>query len=153
MAKEKPKEPLGTGEPASEPAKTDWKAEARKWETRAKANADKAKAYDEEQEAGKSELQKAIEQANAYKAEADSLKTKAALDAARSKVSEETGVPASLIKGEDEDSMREFAKAVADFAKPKTAPKMPKAGKFDASGAGDEDSGRRKLAKMMFGND
>ena len=42
---------------------TDWKAEARKWEARAKENKTKADAYDEAQEAAKSELQKALERA------------------------------------------------------------------------------------------
>lgn len=42
---------------------TDWKAEARKWEARAKENKSKADAYDEAQEAAKSDLQKALERA------------------------------------------------------------------------------------------
>lgn len=42
---------------------TDWKAEARKWEQRAKENKSKADAYDEAQEAAKSDLQKALERA------------------------------------------------------------------------------------------
>ena len=57
---QKPQE--GTGqEPHGAPPETDWKAEARKWEARAKENKAKADAYDEAQEAAKSDLQKAQE--------------------------------------------------------------------------------------------
>ena len=39
-------------EPEDEPREPDWKAEARKWERRAKENVEKARAYDEMEEAG-----------------------------------------------------------------------------------------------------
>lgn len=92
---------------------TDWKAMARKWERLAKSNSDKATAYDELQEQSKTELEKAREQAAAYKRQVDELSAKAEHDAARAKVVKETGVPAELISGDDEESMRAFAEAVA----------------------------------------
>ena len=55
-------------------AETDWKAEARKWEARAKENKAKADKYDEAQEAAKSDLQKAIERAERAEAESKALK-------------------------------------------------------------------------------
>lgn len=100
------------------PDATDWKAEARKWKRRSKENADKAKAYDELQEQSKTELQRAQEQAAAYKRKVDELSAKAERDAARAKVAKETGVPAELVAGDDEDAMRAFAKAVAAWGKP-----------------------------------
>jgi molecular chaperone GrpE (heat shock protein) len=39
--------PAPTAEPATPPAETDWKAESRKWEQRAKANSDAAKRLEE----------------------------------------------------------------------------------------------------------
>lgn len=79
--------------------------------------AKKAKAYDEAQEAAKSELEKAQEAAAAAKAEADALRAEKAHAELVAKVSAATGVPASLISGEDEESMTATAKAIAEFAK------------------------------------
>ena len=62
----------------------------------------KADAYDEAQEASKSELEKARSEL-------------------RQKVSTETGVPASLINGDDEESMAINAKAIAEYARTATA--------------------------------
>ena len=108
MAEENdPVEPQGGG---GEPV-TDWKAEARKWERRSKENADKAKAYDELQE-----------QAASYKRQVDELNAKVERDAARAKVAKDTGVPAELVAGDDEESMRVFAEAVAKWGKPPAGP-------------------------------
>lgn len=114
----------GEGAQAGEGAApaTDWKAEARKWQKRAKENFEKAKAYDELQEQSKTELQRAQEQADSYKRQVDELNAKAERDAARAKVAKDTGVPAELISGEDEESMRAFAEAVARWGKPSAGP-------------------------------
>ena len=79
--------------------------------------AKKAKAYDEAQEAAKTELEKAQEAAAAAKAEADALRAEKAHAQLVAKVSAATGVPASLISGDDEESMTATAKAIAEFAK------------------------------------
>lgn len=119
MAEENdPVEPQGGG---GEPG-TDWKAMARKWERLAKSNSDKATAYDELQEQSKTELEKAREQAASYKRQVDELNAKAERDAARAKVAKDTGVPAELISGDDEESMRAFAEAVAKWGKPPAGP-------------------------------
>ena len=119
MAEENdPVEPQGGG---GEPV-TDWKAEARKWERRSKENADKAKAYDELQEQSKTELQRAQEQAASYKRQVDELNAKAERDAVRAKAAKDTGVPAELVAGDDEESMRAFAEAVAKWGKPPAGP-------------------------------
>ena len=105
---------------------TDWKAEARKWEARAKA------------EKLDSELK--------------AVKAKAAHDEAVAKVAKETGVPASLIKGESEDEMREFAQSVAAYAKPATGARTPRNGEFDNRGTYGADEAKRRLAKQVFGS-
>jgi hypothetical protein len=81
-----PVEPQG-GEGTEEP-KNDWKAEARKWKRRSKDNANRTKAYDELQEQSKTDLQKAQEQAAAYKKQVNDLNAKAERDKARVKVSQ-----------------------------------------------------------------
>lgn len=114
----------------------------------------KAKAYDEAQEAAKTELEKAQEAAAKAKAEADALKAEKARADLVAKVAKETGVPASLITGDDEDSMREYAKRLAEWRKPKGAPKVGNAGSFDrGDGSKGGDDGRRVLARKMFGSD
>ena len=79
--------------------------------------AKKAKAYDDAQEAAKSELEKAQEAAAAAKAEPDAHRAEKAHAQLVAKVSAATGVPASLISGDDEESMTATAKAIAEFAK------------------------------------
>ena len=57
-------------------------------------------------------------------------------------------MPASLIKGESEDEMREFAQSVAAYAKPATGARTPRNGAFDNRGAHDADEAKRRLAKQ-----
>ena len=113
---------------------TDWKAMARKWEARSKENADKARSYDELQE------------------QSDELSAKAKRDATRAKVAKDTGVPAELISGDDEESMRAFAEAVAKWGKPSSAPRTRKPGSFSADAGDGRDAARRELARQLFGS-
>ncbi len=77
------------------------------------------------------ELQSQLDAAAAEKAERERSEEVARI---RAKVSEETGVPAELIVGDDEESMAAFAKGVSDFARP-SAPVLGSSGSFakDAS--------------------
>lgn len=77
------------------------------------------------------ELQRQLDAAAAEKAERERSEEVARI---RAKVSEETGVPAELIVGDDEESMAAFAKGVSDFARP-SAPVLGSSGSFakDAS--------------------
>ena len=145
-------DPVESGQEPAEPA-TDWKAEARKWEKRSKENAEKAKAYDELQEQSKTELQKAQEQAAAYKKQVDELSANAEREAARAKVAKETGVPAELVAGDDEDSMRAFAKALAAWGKPPVAPRTSKPGTFSGDAGDGKEAAKRELARKLFGSD
>lgn len=79
---------------------------------------EKAEKYDAAQEAGKTELQKATEQVAALQAQVDAYTKADKLRSLREKVSKETGVPASLLSGEDEDSCKAQAQAILDYAKP-----------------------------------
>lgn len=146
-------EPEEKGKPEEEGADTtDWKAMARKWEARSKENADKAKAYDELQEQSKSELQKAQEKAKRAEDELAELKAKAELAETRAKVAKDTGVPAELISGDDEESMRTFAEAVAAWGKPSSAPRTSRPGRFSADAGDGRDAAKRELARQLFGS-
>lgn len=110
-------EPQGEGvesqNEASNTEATDWKAESRKWEARAKENFAKAKRLDEIEEANKSELERARDaQAKAEK-EAEEAKRSQLLY----QIASETGVPANLIKGTNEDELRQSAQDIQEFAK------------------------------------
>lgn len=108
----------------TEPHGTDWKAEARKWESRAKANAEKAKKWDEEEEKQKTELQKEREAREKAEAELNRVTAQAEHLKLVNKVSSETGVPADLLHGETEEELEKSAQAISDFAASKS-PSIP----------------------------
>lgn len=78
----------------------------------------KAQAYDAAEEASKSELQKATERADALQAQLDKMISDDKTRRIRDKVSQETGVPASLLSGMTEDECTAQANAIMEFAKP-----------------------------------
>ena len=137
----------------------DWEAEARKWkelsrknESRMKENAEKARLYDEAQEQGKSELQKAQEaaakaelqkaQEAAAKAEARAAAMEA--EAMRAKVAAATGVDADLLSGSSEEELRASAERLLAWRGaqvPKGAPAT------DAGVRGDEIRAARQLTR------
>jgi membrane protein involved in colicin uptake len=145
-------DPVETGGEPAEP-ETDWKAEARKWQKRSQENFDKAKAYDELKAQSEAELKSANEKAAAYKKEVDELHAKSELAATRAKVAEEAGVPAELVSGDDEDSMRSFAKALAAWGKPPVAPRTSNPGTFSGDAGDGKDAAKRELARKLFGSD
>lgn len=98
-------EPKEQAEPA-----TDWKANSRKWEDRAKSNKEQLDAALKEIEELKASqatnTTEQLEQANAKIAELQ-LKIK---------VSKETGVPVELLQGSDEDAITASANALTSYA-------------------------------------
>ena len=123
---EKELEPKPQGE-QEEPQGTDWKAEARKWEDRAKENLKKAKAYDEalkERQKQEPTLQALQNEVETLKAANEAAKAEAERLAMLNVVSSATGVPVNLIHGKTEEEMTTSANSVLEFAKT-NAPKMP----------------------------
>lgn len=99
----------GAAEKAQE---TNWEAEARKWkemsrknEARAKENAEKARLFDEHEEQGKSELQKAQEAAAKAEARAAALESKVL----RAQVAAAKGVDADLLSGTSQEELEASA--------------------------------------------
>lgn len=111
-------EPTG-GETVSKAEYDKLLAQSRKWEKQSKANAEKAKAYDElaaqsmtdaeKLEAASKKAEEAEAKLAAYEAEAQRAK-----DAAE--VAEKTGVPASLITETDRKAMEKQAEAIKAYA-------------------------------------
>ena len=135
-----------------EKPETDWKAESRKWESRAKenlaaakANEDAARRLREVEESGKSDLQRALDQIEALKAEAEQSKA-AAAQAERAvlveKVAASKGVPAKYLSGDSEDDLVASADAFLDdvsaIAKPSPSGYVPTAGTGDPKASVDE---------------
>lgn len=76
----------------------------------------KAEKFDALEEANKSELQKATEKAEKLQLELNNLKKADEVRTIRDKVSTETGVPASLLSGEDEETCKAQALAIKSYA-------------------------------------
>jgi len=108
-------------EPIEDPAedRTDWKAAARKWETRAKENADAAKRLAALEEANKTAEQKASE----ARATAERERDEARLALLRRDAAEEAGLPkawAERLKGATKDELLADAKNLAKDLTPPT---------------------------------
>ena len=79
---------------------------------------DKAAKFDEQEEASKSELQKAQDKAAKLQSELDGMKKADGIRQIREKVSTATGVPVSLITAETEEAALEQANAIKQYATP-----------------------------------
>lgn len=146
MSDNAPAEPQGSPEVEPQEDKTDWKAEARKWEARAKENNGAAQKLTELENASKSELQKAIDRAAAAEAalataQAESLRLTIA---ARHGIS---GDHLDLLTGSSEDELEEKAKKLSALITDsgKSDP-FPKADPSQGAGGG---SGKTNTADMF----
>ena len=98
---------------------------------------DKAAKFDAAEEANKTELQKAKDQAAKLQAQIDQMKKADGERQAREKVAAELKVPASLLTASDEEGCRKQAQAILDFAKPAGYPAVQDGGEVHkASGGG-----------------
>ena len=101
---------------------TDWKAEARKWEARAKENRAKADALEEAQEAAKSSLQDASAEAEKWKSMYEELAAANERRDAIDRAAREYGVDAGIL-GRMEGDAEDNAKYLKQKAE--AAPKYP----------------------------
>lgn len=95
---------------------------------------EKADKFDQMEEASKSELQKAVEQAAALQNELDSIKAENMVRDIREKVANETGVPASLLTATTEDECTDQAKAILAYANPSGYPNVRDGGEVTNTG-------------------
>lgn len=104
------------------PAKeTDWKAEARKWEARAKANKDAQGALAAYEEAQKTEAEKAAERLAQLEAENLAFKQAEQVRKWTAEVAETAGVPAALLRGSSLEELQAHAETLKPFVtKPET---------------------------------
>jgi membrane protein involved in colicin uptake len=119
-----PAPPVEPTPDAPKPAETVdfWKQKAREQEARAKSNADAAKRLEALEEAQKTEAQKAAD----AKAAAEKTAADAQRELLRYKVAAELGVPADLLAGDDEASIRSHAERLKAFKGEPAKPGTPK---------------------------
>lgn len=89
---------------------------------------EKADKLDALEESSKSELQKATEKAERLEKELKSIKEEQSVKSIRDKVSEETGVPASLLTEKTEEACKAQAESILAFAKPSGYPVLKDSG-------------------------
>lgn len=111
---------------------------------------EKAGKYDEMQEQSKSELQKANEKNQALQKELDQLKKDGTVRQVKEKVAKDTGVPAELLTGEDEETCKKQAEAILKFAKPKSYPGT-KGNRRNITEYHEKDDAMREFAHQIFG--
>nr|DAF27162.1 MAG TPA: protein of unknown function (DUF4355) [Caudoviricetes sp.] len=125
----------------------DWEAEAKRWkalsrqnEARAKENAEKARLFDEHEEQGKTELQKALDKAAQAEARVKALE----VQATRAQVAAAKGVDADLLSG----STLEELEASADRLLAWRGAQIPKgAPASDAGHRGEEIRSSKQLTR------
>lgn len=130
---------------------TDWKAEARKWEDRAKANKDAAARLAQLEEAGKSEAQKAAEQLARLQAENEAYKRRDQIAGWAADAAKATGVDASLLRGNTAEEITAHAeqlKAYAEQLKAPNGPIVPSAGRTPTRKGNTED---HQFVRELFG--
>lgn len=96
----------------------------------------KAAQFDAAQEAGKTELQKATERADQLQSQLDAYVKSEKLRTIRESVAKETGVPASLLFGEDEETCKAQAKTILEYAKPGSYPTVKDGGEIQQKPGG-----------------
>ena len=97
-----------------ESTETDWKAEARKWESRARSNKDAAEKLAQLEDAQKSEAQRLTERAETAERKLQEAET----ERTRLNVIAQHSIPANLqhlVKGADEAEMTAAAKSLAEL--------------------------------------
>lgn len=119
---EEPQAPEVVEAPQGAP-ETDWKAEARKWETRAKADHELAQKWREYEDTQKSDHEKLAEELAREKAEASQAKA----ELLRLRIASEKGISGEatkLLKGSTQEELEAEAdlllSLIADQSKPKT---------------------------------
>lgn len=76
---------------------------------------EKAKAFDEMQEANKTEVQRQTDRAEKLQAEINQMKRENEIRAIREKVASDTGIPVNLLKGETEEECLEQATGILSY--------------------------------------
>ena len=125
MSNPAPEAPKPDTTPTPTP-ETDWKAESRKWEARAKENSDASAKLAAMDEAAKSDLQKAQDAKTAAEAERDALRQEKQVAQWVAEIAKASGVPAEALRGSTQDELQAHADQLKTLIAPPDAPGTPK---------------------------
>ncbi|WP_156749430.1 helicase [Mycobacterium sp. E1747] len=115
-----------------------WKSKAREQEKRAKENAAAAKELADLKESQKTELQKAIERADAAEGALGALKAAEQIREWKSATAKKFGVPADALRGVDLDEIEEHAATLKSLLpEPRKPGHVPGEGRTVQPGSGD----------------
>ena len=124
--------PEAAATPEAPAQETDWKAEARKWEARAKENSKAADRLSEIEEANKTEAQKVADRLAAAEAKVAEYEREKQTAAWRNEVAEATGVPVAALRGSTKEELEAHAEALKSLITPEkkgaTGPYVPPKG-------------------------
>lgn len=116
--------PQGT-DTEPEGKETDWKAQSRKWERLAKENKAAAEKLAELEESQKTEDQKRAERLAELESEIAAYRTKEQIAEWAKDVADETGVPASALRGSTREELEAHAKELQSLISKKPKPTSP----------------------------
>ena len=118
--------PTAPPAPAAPAQETDWKAEARKWESRAKENSEARQRLSEIEEASKSEAQKLADRAAAAEAKVAQFESEKQQREWVKAVAEATGVPADVLRGSTLEDIQAHADSLkSHISQEPDAPRGP----------------------------
>lgn len=131
-----PETPTHNGEPAAEPnpqpspaQEIDWKAKAREWEQRAKANKTAADELAALKEAQKSDAEKAAEHLAKLEAQVKEFETREQVAGWKAEVSKATGIPAVALAGSTLEEIQAHAETLKSLIPaPARGPVVPTEG-------------------------
>lgn len=112
-----PQEEPSGGEPHGEPEteETNWKAQSRKWEKRAKANEEAAEELEKLKEAQMSEQEKAAKHTKELEAKLAKYEAEKQQHEWCVQVAKKTGVPADLLRGSTLDEVQAHAESIKQY--------------------------------------
>jgi hypothetical protein len=123
-----------------------WKALSRKNEDQAKSNAEKAKKFDELEEANKTEQEKLLARAEAAEKKLADREAKDAAAATAAEIAKEKGVPVEALRGSTREELEAHADALAAIL-PKKPPVPSADGQGEGDGIGDGDLSADDIVK------
>lgn len=129
---------------------TDWVAEARKWESRAKENKSALTAKDAELLTFKDKATTLEARVAELEAAASEVEKQNALKALVAEVAKESGVPADVLRGSTREELEAHAETLKSLIKP-AGPVVSGAG--DTPGAGGDDAEREFIRELFGRND
>lgn len=133
--------PEQPADPTPAPPETDWKAEARKWESRSKDNKAELDSLTEKFSALESQNGELLGKVTAFESEREHAQLVA-------KIAESEGVPAAALRGTTEEELTAHAASLKEAFKP-SAPVIPGQAKSPSAPLADPN---REAVKKLFGN-